>query len=117
MYKKLCLKLGPPGQVDGVHEFLLGPVEADPEDARLDTVALGPRRLHLDPAAAVVGFRRLEDHRLAGTVVDLQARLPDGKIGSLPFLGLGPTSSTLRRGGGRRGAIQEKEGINFCSVA
>ena len=30
-YKKPCLKLGPPRQVDGVHELLLGPVEADPE--------------------------------------------------------------------------------------
>ena len=36
--------------------------------------------------------------------------LPDGKIGSLPFLG-------LRQGGGRGGAIQGKEGIQFCSVA
>ena len=66
------LKLCPTWQVDGVHEFLLGPVEADPEHARLDAVALGPRRLHLDPAAAVVRLGRLEHHRLAGTVVDLQ---------------------------------------------
>ena len=36
--------------------------------------------------------------------------LPDGKIRSLPFLG-------LRQGGGRGGAIQGKEGIKFCSVA
>ena len=34
-------------------------------------------------------------------------RLPDGKIGSRPYLG-------LRRGGGRGGAIQGKEGIKFC---
>ena len=36
-----------------------------------------------------------------------EARLPDGKILSLPFLG-------LLQGGG---AIQGKEGIKFCSVA
>ena len=41
---------------------------------------------------------------------DMKARLPDGKILSLPFLG-------LRRGRGRGGAIQGKEGIKFCSVA
>ena len=39
-----------------------------------------------------------------------QSRLPDGKIWSPPFLG-------LRQGGGRGGAIQGKNGINFCSVA
>ena len=40
----------------------------------------------------------------------LPAWLPDGKIGSLPFLG-------LRRGGGRGGAILGKEGIKFCHLA
>ena len=39
-----------------------------------------------------------------------QPRLPDGKIWSLPCLG-------LCQGGGRGGAIQGKEGIKFCSVA
>ena len=39
-----------------------------------------------------------------------QSGLPDGKILSLPFLG-------LCQGGGRAGAIQGKEGIKFCSVA
>ena len=39
-----------------------------------------------------------------------RARLPDGKIWSLPFLG-------LRQGGGRGDAIQGKEGIKFCSAA
>ena len=38
------------------------------------------------------------------------SRLPDGKIVSLPFLG-------LRRGGWRGGAIQGEEGIKFCSAA
>ena len=38
------------------------------------------------------------------------ARLPDGNIWSLPFLG-------LRQGGWRGGAIQGKEGIKFCSLA
>ena len=36
--------------------------------------------------------------------------LQDGKILSLPFLG-------LRQGGGGGGAIQGKEGIKFCNVA
>ena len=40
----------------------------------------------------------------------LMSRLPDGKIGSLPFLG-------LCKGGGLGGAIQGKEGIKFCSAA
>ena len=49
---------------------------------------------------------------LDGLDVDavLEKRLPDGKIWSLPFLG-------LRQGGGRGGAIQGKEGIKFCSAA
>ena len=39
----------------------------------------------------------------------LSSRLPDGKAGSLPFLG-------LRQGGGREGTIQGKErkGSNFA---
>ena len=37
---------------------------------------------------------------------DKKHRLPDGKIGSLPFPG-------LCQGGGRGGAIQGKEGIKF----
>ena len=44
------------------------------------------------------------------TNYDLKARLPDGKTWSLPFLG-------LRKGGGRGGAIQGKEGIKFSSEA
>ena len=38
------------------------------------------------------------------------SKLPDGKIFSLPFLG-------LRQGAGCWGTIQGKEGIKFCSVA
>ena len=48
--------------------------------------------------------------RLSPWQCSLMSRLPDGKIWSLPFLG-------LRQGGGRGGAIQGKEGIKFCSVA
>ena len=40
--------------------------------------------------------------------VPVDTRLPDGKIGPLPFLG-------LRRGGGRGGAIQGKEGSHFAA--
>ena len=55
----------------------------------------------------------LESAREELGVVEVErfpAGLPDGKIGSLPFLG-------LRQGGGRGGAIQGKEGIKFCCVA
>ena len=51
-----------------------------------------------------------EDEEDTLEVNDTESVLPDGKIGSLPFLG-------LRQGGGRGGAIQGKEGIKFCSVA
>ena len=55
-------------------------------------------------------------HIILGAVGDiiihkeLQARLQDGKIWSHPFIG-------LCQGGGRGGAIQGKEGIQFCRVA
>ena len=39
---------------------------------------------------------------------DLGARLPDGKIGSLPFLG-------LRQGGGRGAQSKERKGSNFAA--
>ena len=42
--------------------------------------------------------------------LSLSSVLPDGKIWSLPFLG-------LRQGGGRGGAIQGSEGIKFCHLA
>ena len=67
--------------------------------------AEGDPRLH--DGAGREGLRQ-EDQGTAGKIV--KSRLPDGKIGSLPFLG-------LHQGGGRGGAIQGKEGIKFCSVA
>ena len=93
----------------------------------ISTILLSPQRLYVPESSYKVRVRRMMWGRLTvielprgkgvvvgpvgeAAVVLLLPWLPDGKIGSIPFLG-------LRQGGGHGGAIQGKEGIKFCSAA